>query len=80
MIRVKSRLRKKAKATGDWDTYKQHQKECKKAFCEAEMNYINNSITEGLKNNNSKPYLSGAMSRVESATKREFHPSSLMVN
>ena len=56
MIRVKNRLRKQAKATKNWDNYYQHQKECKLAFRKAELEYINNSITEGLKNNDTKPF------------------------
>ena len=56
MIRKKARLRKQAKKTKNWSNYKFHQKQTKKAFKKAETDYINNTIEEGLTQNNSKPF------------------------
>ena len=47
---------KKARKSGDWTNYKFHQKECKREFKKAENNYINQTILEGLNQNNTKPF------------------------
>ena len=56
MVRRKSRLYKHASKTKQWSGYKAHQRECKRAFKRAEINYINNTIQKGLDENNSKPF------------------------
>ena len=56
LVKKKSKLHKKAKASGDWDSYKQHQKFCKKEFQKAENDYVNQIINKGLEENNSKPF------------------------
>ena len=56
LVKKKSKLHKKAKASGDWVTYKQHQKVCKKEFQKAENDYVNQIINKGLEENNSKPF------------------------
>ena len=35
-------------ATSNWDNYHQHQTDCDIAFGKAEMDYINDTITDGL--------------------------------
>ena len=56
LIRKKSKLHKKAKASGEWDSYKQHQKHCKKEFIKAENDYVNQIINKGLEEKNTKPF------------------------
>ena len=56
MLRKKTKLFKKAKSTGNWKEYKEHQKHCRKEFRKAENDYINNTINEGLAENNTKPF------------------------
>ena len=55
-MKKKTKLFKQAKASGDWTTYKEHQKVCKKEFQAAENNFVNNTINKGLEENNSKPF------------------------
>ena len=56
MIRKKARLHKQAKKTNNWSNYKFHQKLTKKAFRKAEMLYVNQTIEDGLSQNNTKPF------------------------
>ena len=56
MLKKKQRLYNQAKKTKNWKNYKHFQKECKKHMKKAELDYINNTIIEGLENNNSKPF------------------------
>ncbi len=56
MLRKKLKLFNQAKKSGDWTNYKTYQKDCKKAFRKAETEYINNTINEGLKEDNTKPF------------------------
>ena len=58
MIRRKTRLHRQAKKTGKWENYRHIQRECNRAFRRAEWSYVNNTIQEGLANNNSKPFWS----------------------
>ena len=51
MIRRKTRLHRQARKTGNWSNFRQAQKECKKAFRQAEWTYINEVIQKGLDNN-----------------------------
>ena len=44
LVKKKTKLFKQAKASGDWTTYKEHQKVCKKEFQAAENNFVNNTI------------------------------------
>ena len=56
MVRRKTRLHRQAKKTGKWENYRHFQRECKRAFRRAEWTYVNNTIQDGLENNNSKPF------------------------
>ena len=56
MFKKKTRLYHQAKKTNKWTNYKHFQKECKSQVRKAEWNYINDTIMEGLQNNNSKPF------------------------
>jgi histone H3/H4 len=56
MFRRKARLHKHAKRTGNLKEYRHFQKECKRQFRKAEWDHINNIISEGVENNNSKPF------------------------
>ena len=56
MQRKKLRLYNQAKKSKSWSNYRFYQKECKRAFRKAEYEYINNVISEGLQNNDSKPF------------------------
>ena len=56
MVKRKARLYKRAKKKTKWAEYRKFQKECKKAFKEAEQKHINDTIQEGLNENNSKPF------------------------
>ena len=56
LVRTKTKLYKKAKTSGNWTKYKEHQKICKRAFQTAENNFVNNTINKGLEEKNSKPF------------------------
>ena len=56
MVRRKTRLHRQAKKTGKWENYRHFQRECKRAFRRAEWTCVNNTIQDGLENNNSKPF------------------------
>ena len=56
LLRQKQRLYNKAKITNDWSLYRAHQKCCKASFKRAEQNYVNNIITDGIKNKSNKPF------------------------
>ena len=55
MVKKKAKLHKKAKTSKKWREFIDYQKQCKRAFRSAQWDYVNNTITEGLANNNSKP-------------------------
>ena len=63
MFKKKTRLYHQAKNTNKWTNYKHFQKECKGQVRKAEWNYINDTIMEGLQNNNSKPFWKYVKSR-----------------
>jgi hypothetical protein len=56
LLRKKKRLFRQAKKTKNWANYKFIQKECKKRIRKAEWDHINDTISKGLLNNNSKPF------------------------
>ena len=56
MTQRKARLYKHAKKSRQWSEYKLFQRQCKKAFKEAETNPKNDVINAGLQENNSKPF------------------------
>ena len=56
MFKKKARLHQQAKKTKNWTNYRHFQRECKRQVRKAEWNYINNTIMEGLENNNPKPF------------------------
>jgi hypothetical protein len=56
MLKRKARLHKHAKRTGNFKEYRHFQKECKRQFRKAEWDHINNIISEGFENKNSKPF------------------------
>ena len=61
---VEIRIPKKfSVCSNKWTNYKHFQKECKSQVRKAEWNYINDTIMEGLQNNNSKPFWKYAKSR-----------------
>jgi hypothetical protein len=53
MLKKKQSLYNQAKRTKKWSTYRFFQKECRKQIRKEEWNYINNAVTERMKNNNS---------------------------
>ncbi|KAK3107538.1 hypothetical protein FSP39_016928 [Pinctada imbricata] len=63
MSRRKTRLHTQAKKTRKWENYRHFQRECKRAYRRAEWSYVNNTIQEGLLNNNSKPFWSYVKSK-----------------
>jgi hypothetical protein len=56
MLKKKQSLYNKAKRTKKWSNYRFFQKECRRQMWKEEWNYINNAITEGMKNNNSNTF------------------------
>ena len=56
LLKQKRRLYKKAKETVNWTNYKVIQKTCRRSMRKAEWEYINNTITQRLQTNNSKPF------------------------
>ena len=56
LIRRNARLYKQAKKTHQWSDYKTFKKLCKKEFKQAEVDYINTIIQNGLDNINTKPF------------------------
>jgi hypothetical protein len=62
IFKKKTRLYHQAK-TNKWTNYKHFQKECKSQVRKAEWNYINDTMMEGLQNNNSKPFWKYVKSR-----------------
>jgi hypothetical protein len=68
LVRKKKNLYKKAKKSGNWDNYRFAQKECRRAMRKAEQQYINNTIEQGLKENNSKPFWRYVKSRRQDNT------------
>jgi hypothetical protein len=63
MLKKKQSLYNQAKRTTKWSNYRFFQKEWRKQIRKDEWNYINNAITEGMKNNNSKPFWKYVKSR-----------------
>ena len=63
MLRRKQRLFQRAKHSGNWNTYRDFQRTCRRVLRRAEWNFINGKIQEGLKNNNSKPFWNFVKSR-----------------
>ena len=47
---------RQAKKTNTWSNYRSCQREIKRELRKAEYNFINNTIEEGLKSNNTKPF------------------------
>ncbi len=56
LLRRKARIYKQAKKTGNWRNYRFIQKECKREIRRLEWTYINETITAGLNENNTKPF------------------------
>ena len=56
MSKKKARLHKQAKKSGNRSNYLFFQKECKRAYKKAEVDFINTNILDGLQNNNTKPF------------------------
>ena len=52
MLKKKQSLYNQAKRTKKWSNYRFLQKECSRQIRKEEWKYINNAITEGIKNNN----------------------------
>ena len=55
-LKKKKRLYRKAKKSNNWIRYKTHQKFCKRELRKAEWKFINSTIEDGLKENNTKPF------------------------
>ena len=68
LLRKKKRLYKQAKKTGKWENYRFLQKECGRKMRAMEWEYINNTIEDGLRNNNTKPFWSYVKSRRQDST------------
>ena len=56
LIKKKCKLYKQAKTSGIWNEYKEHQNLCRKEIRKAEYDFINRTITDGLAENNPKPF------------------------
>ena len=56
MLKRKQRLFNQAKKTKKWTNYRSYQKEVKRTFRQAEWEYVNSNIIDGLNNNNTKPF------------------------
>ena len=56
LTRKKQKLFNSAKVTKNWTEYRKHQKLCKKEFRDAENDFINQKILDGLSKNNTKPF------------------------
>lgn len=56
LLKQKRKLYRKARTTRDWAPYQRFQKFCKKQLRQAEWNYLNKTILNGLEENNSKPF------------------------
>jgi hypothetical protein len=56
LLKKKQSLYNQAKRTKMWSNYRFFQKECRRQIRKEEWNYINNAITEGMKNNNSNSF------------------------
>ena len=56
LLRQKQKLYNKAKLTNDWSRYRTHQKLCKVQMKRSEQDYINNTIIDGMANDNNKPF------------------------
>ena len=56
LLRQKQKLYNKAKLTNDWSRYRAHQKLCKVQMKQAEQDFINNTIIDGIANKNNKPF------------------------
>ena len=55
-LKKKKRLYRKAKQSKNWIRYKAQQKLCKRELRKAEWKYINSTIEDGLRENNTKPF------------------------
>ena len=67
MVKRKARLYNHAKKSGQWNTFKNFQKDCKKAFKKAEIQHINYAIQkEG--SMRITPNHSGALSNLDDKT------------
>ena len=58
LVKKKTKLHKKAMQTKQWDAFLIHQRICRKAFRQAEWEYVNSKIQTGLEQNNTKPFWS----------------------
>lgn len=56
LLRQEQKLYNKEKVTNDWSRYRTHQKLCKVQMKQAEQDYINNTIIDGIANQNNKPF------------------------
>ena len=71
VLRRKARLYKRAKKTNNWTRYRKCQRDTKRDLRKAEWSYIKNTINDGLKQNNSKPFWKYVKSKKEDIL--EFH-------
>ena len=58
MLKRKQRLLNKARQTNNWTQYRQYQKHCRRTCRQAEWEYVNKKINEGLQNNTTRPFWS----------------------
>ena len=56
LLKRKKKLYDQAKASKNWASYKRFQKYCKKQIRRAEWSYVNQTIINGLQENNTKPF------------------------
>ena len=56
LLRRKKRYFRRAKATNNWNAYKKLQKHCKNVIRQAEWKHVNQTILNGMKENNTKPF------------------------
>ena len=65
VLRRKARVYRRARKTKNWSHYRKCQRDCKRELRKAEWAYINNTINDSLKQNNSKPFWKYVKSKKE---------------
>ena len=65
VLRRKARIYRRARKTKNWSHYRKCQRDCKRELRKAEWAYINNTINDSLKQNNSKPFWKYVKSKKE---------------
>ena len=65
VLRRKAIICRRARKTKNWSHYRKYQRDCKRELRKADWAYINNTINDSLKQNNSKPFWKYVKSKKE---------------